>query len=284
VAPDTPAAIAGALASASSLATARWLRVRRHDVAVRGLCGTSGSPRKTPRPGVASRLRSPHAVRSGAALAGLFLGFLVAGPPGALLGAVAGVALPVWRRRRSESKAAAALEEQLPDAVSAMSAGLRAGLSLSRSIRFASEEVSPPLSGVLGDLVEREQLGVPLAQSLEEWTQRDGARDLRLVGGILQLHRRTGGDLPKVLDQLAGTLRERADAARELRGYTAQARLSGAILGGLPIGFFLFLSLTSRNDIAAAYRTPIGAGAIVLGLTLEAIAFVWIRRLLRVAL
>jgi len=104
------------------------------------------------------------------------------------------------------------------------------------------------------------------------------------VGGILQLHRRTGGDLPRVLDQLAATLRQRADAARELRGYTAQARLSGTILGGLPIGFFLFLSLTSRNDIAAAYQTPIGAGAIVLGLLLECAAFVWIRSLLRVDL
>jgi hypothetical protein len=46
----------------------------------------------------------------------------------------------------------------------------------------------------------------------------------------------------------------------------------------------LFLSLTSRNDIAAAYQTPIGAGAIVLGLLLECAAFVWIRSLLRVDL
>ena len=53
-------------------------------------------------------------------------------------------------------------------------------------------------------------------------------------------------------------------------------------MGGL--SFFLFLSLTSRNDIAAAYRTPIGAGAIVLGLLLEAAAFFWIRSLLRVDL
>jgi tight adherence protein B len=176
-----------------------------------------------------------------------------------------------------------ALEEQLPDAVSAMSAGMRAGLSLSQSIGFASNEVTPPLSETLRELVEREQLGVPLAASLEEWTAPQSTRDLRLVGGILQLHRRTGGDLPAVLDQLAGTLRQRAEATRELRGYTAQARLSGAILGGLPIGFFLFLSLTSRNDIAAAYRTPVGAGAIVLGLVLETLAFVWIKRLLRVA-
>jgi Flp pilus assembly protein TadB len=63
---------------------------------------------------------------------------------------------------------------------------------------------------------------------------------------------------------------------------TAQARLSGAILGLLPIGFFLFLSATSRGDVAAAYRSSTGATAIVLGLAMQAAAFAWIRRLLRV--
>ncbi|MDP9295081.1 MAG: type II secretion system F family protein, partial [Actinomycetota bacterium] len=227
--------------------------------------------------------RSRRVTRIGAALVGGALGALVAGPPGAALGLVAGITIPLWIRRRNAAKGAAALEEQLPDAVSAMSAGMRSGMSLSQSIRFAAGEVAPPLSRTLGELVEREQLGVPLAASLEDWTKPDLSHDLRLVGGILQLHRRTGGDLPAVLDQLAETLRNRADATRELRGYTAQARLSGAILGGLPIGFFLFLSLTSRNDIAAAYRTPIGGGAILVGLILEALAFVWIRHLLRVA-
>jgi tight adherence protein B len=220
----------------------------------------------------------------GGAVGGPLLGFVVAGPPGAALGFGAGLAVPVWLRRRRSARDAAALVDQLPDAVSNMSAGMRAGLSLSRSIGFAADEATAPLGSVLREVVDRERLGVPLASSLEGWTQPDNPRDLRLVGGILQLHRRTGGDLPRVLDQLAATLRDRADAARELRGYTAQARLSGGILGGLPIGFFLFLSLTSRNDIAAAYRTPIGAGAIVLGLVLEAAAFLWIRSLLRVDL
>jgi len=102
------------------------------------------------------------------------------------------------------------------------------------------------------------------------------------VVGVLQLHHRTGGDLPRVLDQLSQTLRDRRAATAEVRSLTAQARLSGAILGLLPVGFFLFLSVTSRDDIAAAYHSSAGATAIVAGLVLDAVAFVWIRRLLRV--
>jgi tight adherence protein B len=279
---EIPAVIAAALAVGAAGAAGCWMKGRGRERFVEAL---RVAPREV-RPSKGSFLAqfgSRRVAGIGAVLGGGLLGALVAGPPGAALGLAAGIAAPLWIRRRNALKEAAALEEHLPEAVSAMSAAMRAGMSLSQSIRFAGEEVPPPLSRTLGELVEREQLGVPLADSLEGWTQPDRSRDLRLVGGILQLHRRTGGDLPSVLDQLAETLRNRADATRELRGYTAQARLSGAILGGLPIGFFLFLSVTSRSDIAAAYRTPIGGGAIVVGLILEALAFVWIRRLLRVA-
>jgi tight adherence protein B len=78
------------------------------------------------------------------------------------------------------------------------------------------------------------------------------------------------------------TLRERIAAAREVRALTAQARLSGAILGLLPIGFFAFLWMTSRGDIEGAFDSPIGVGAIVIGLVLEGVAFLWIRALLEV--
>jgi tight adherence protein B len=278
---QAPAVIASVCACGAALSARRVVATRRHDEVVETLSPTKAA---RPRRSLTERLRTPRFIRVGGAGGGALAGLVLAGPPGAALGLCAGLAIPVWLRRRAAARDAATLVDQLPDVVSNMSAGMRAGLSLSRSIGFAADEATPPLAPVLRELVDREGLGIPLAASLEGWTEPDRPRDLRLVGGILQLHRRTGGDLPRVLDQLAATLRQRADAARELRGYTAQARLSGTILGGLPIGFFLFLSLTSRNDIAAAYRTPIGAGAIVLGLLLEATAFVWIRSLLRVDL
>jgi Flp pilus assembly protein TadB len=50
----------------------------------------------------------------------------------------------------------------------------------------------------------------------------------------------------------------------------------------LPIGFFGFLLLTSRKEMLDAIGTPLGGAALGIGFTLEALAFVWIRRLLEV--
>jgi len=200
-------------------------------------------------------------VPTGGAIAGLLVGGLV-------------------RRRRSRSRARAQALDQLVDAVAALTAALRAGRSLTQAIAYARDETVDPLRTHLARAIDRIETGTPLATALEEWAEIDGSDDVRLIVGVLDLHRRSGGDLPAVLEGLAETLRERRAADRELRALTAQARLSGIILGVLPIAFFCFLLLTSRREMLHAIATPLGGAALGIGLGLELLAFLWIRHLL----
>jgi tight adherence protein B len=215
-------------------------------------------------------------------VASLGLGGAVAGAPGVAAVAVAALVVPRARRRRARTRRAELVAAQLTDAVSGVATRLRAGLSLTQAIWSAVDEIEEPLGPSLRELVDRTTLGMPFDESVERWAATFPSAETRLVGCVLTLHRKTGGDAPAVLDQVARTLGERRAAAREIRSLTAQARLSGAILGLLPIGFFLFLSATSRGDMAVAYRSPGGAAAILAGLSMQAAAFVWIRWLLRV--
>jgi tight adherence protein B len=220
--------------------------------------------------------------RAAWALLGAAAGWLVVGPSAALVAAlIAGVA-HASRARRSERGRAAAMDEGMSDGVRAIAAGLRAGLSVPQALRFAAAEATPPLDATLAELVDAADVGEPLDDALHRWATQVGTADARLVEGVLGLHRRSGGDLPRVLDRVAETLRDRRAIAREVRALTAQARLSGAILGLLPVGFFAFLWLTSRRDIEGAFRTPAGLAALGAGAVLELLAFLWIRRLLEV--
>jgi tight adherence protein B len=209
-------------------------------------------------------------------------GWLVWHVIGAALATCLAVAVPRIRRRRADSRRAASLEDQLAEAITSLGAALRAGMSLSQAIGYVAAEGTEPLASTFQRASDRISLGVSLEDALDEWERETPGADGRLVAGVLRLHRRTGGELPVVLDQLATTLDERHAAMQEVHALTAQARLSGAILGFLPIGFFLFLAITSRDQIDAAFRTPAGIASVVIGLALQGLAFVWIRQLLRV--
>lgn len=208
---------------------------------------------------------------------------LVAVGPLLTLGGAAGVATAqhvVERRRRTKRRRRG--EEQLADAVTAISAGIRSGRSLPQSLAYARDEAERPLREGLDRLVGRVDVGMPVSEAVSAWAEELDSEDARLVTGVLELHRRSGGDLPSVLDGLSATLRERCAAHREVRALTAQARLSGVILGVLPIGFFGFLLLTSSGEMLDAITTPLGRTALGVGLGLEVLAFLWIRRLLEV--
>jgi tight adherence protein B len=216
------------------------------------------------------------------AVVGAAAGWFLAGAVGSFGGVLAGAAVPVGLRRRRTARRVRRLDEQLIDAVGAIASAVRSGRSLTQSIAIAAGEVDAPLGGLLDEATGRASLGVPLDEILDDLGRSIGGPDARLVTGVLLLHRRVGGTLAGSLDDLSRTLRSRRDGARELRSLTAQARLSAAILGLLPLGFFLFLSIVARSDVEAAYRSTAGATAIGLGLALQGAAFLWIRSLLRV--
>jgi tight adherence protein B len=275
---------AGAAASLSMWFAALGVRARGRDRVV-ARAGSLSPPARHVRPRErtsASRLLTDRRARAVISFAGAGLGLVAGGPPLALCGAAAGLAIPAAITRARESKRSERIGAQLGAATASIAAALRSGLSLQQAIRFASEEGAPPVSRSLARVVERESLGVPLEECLEQWASHEKSADVRLVASVMQLHHRVGGESPAVLDQAARTVGLRRAAARELRSLTAQARLSGAVLGLLPVGFFAFMSVVSRQDVRAAYTSAAGLASILVGLGLDAGAFLWIRKLLRV--
>ena len=266
-------ALASALLAIASLLAERSIGLARREV-LHDRLGRRVAPRR------AKRL-SPAAVPAGCGVAAVAAVAALGPTWTGILAATMFAAHRLVRRRRRDD-VARRRDEQLPDVVAALAAGLRGGLSLSGALAYARDEADAPSRQDLAQLVGRIDVGVPVVSALGEWADRVGAEDARLLVGVLDVHHRSGGDLPVVLDGVVATLRERRAAEREIRTLTAQARLSGAILGTLPIGFFAFLLLTSRQEMLAAIATPIGRVAVGAGLGLELAAFVWIRRLLEV--
>jgi tight adherence protein B len=213
---------------------------------------------------------------------GAVLGLRLAGPPGLIVVGLASASAPIAWGRRSARRTDELTERQLAEATESIAVALRSGLSVSRALEHAAAESELPLRTHLDAVREGRRLGIPLELALDRLADRIGSDDARLLVAVMSLHARSGGDLGAALEDVLATIRHRLAVRRELRGLTAQGRLSALVLGAVPLGFFLFLAVTSQRDLGPVYRSTAGTVMVLAGLALEALAFLWIRRILRV--
>lgn len=215
----------------------------------------------------------------GAGLFGAAAGFRLAGPVGGAAGLLAAPrGFEVWLERRLQVRRAG-LEGDLRDWVRALAAASRAGLSLRRALSEAGKDIGPALRPYLDRALSTLHGGATLEEVLDGLGADVGSADARLAAAVLTVHLRIGGDLAPLLDDVAETVARRLVARRDLRAITAQGRASGAVLALLPVAFVGLLSGMGGNGLGAFYRTPAGSGLLALGLALQGIGFMWIRRI-----
>jgi tight adherence protein B len=232
--------------------------------------------------GVLDPGRKPFRVVS--AMACAWLGSRLAGWPAAAMGVAAGAGLPVFVYRRRRRRRDDLLEGQLAELAEACGLALRGGFSPAQALEIAADEVEEPLAALVRTAVRQRGLGTSFERSLAWLVDSLGTEDARLFGLVVGAHHRSGGNVSGALAEVAATIRQRIAVRRELRALTAQGRISGAILGALPVAFFLVMAVTSHRELAPVYRSPAGAAMVVTGLVFEVLAYAWIRHLLRVAM
>jgi tight adherence protein B len=232
----------------------------------------------------AARARRRALAAAGVSVALGFVGFRLAGLPAAAASGAAGLALPEIRRRHRIRRRSELLEGQLAEVVESCALAVRSGFSVVQALAFAAEEMSDPMRGLVDRLMGEQGLGTPFDDALQAFGDAIATEDARLFVLVMGIHHRSGGNVAAALEEVASTIRHRSAVRRELRALTAQGRISGSILGGLPVAFFLVLAATSHRELSPVYRSAPGIAMIVGGLVLEALAYGWIRHLLKVDL
>jgi tight adherence protein B len=196
------------------------------------------------------------AIAVGGGLLGILLGSgsIVLG----LLCIVAAFIGPWIYLRRKKSKRFKAFSTGLADTLQLMSGSLSAGLSLGQSIDTIVREGSEPIAGEFRRVVIESRLGVTLEDSMDGMAERMESRDFKWVVMAIRIQREVGGNLAELLLTVAATLREREFMRRHVRALSAEGRLSAYILGGLPPGFLLYLTLSKPDYVGPLYATPMG--------------------------
>ena len=101
------------------------------------------------------------------------------------------------------------------------------------------------------------------------------------MAAALEVAATVGGRSAAALEGLAAGLRDRHDTQREAAALSAQARVSALVVGLAPLGSLAFSVLADRRVPAALVGTGPGRICLAAGIGLDALAFVWMHRVLR---
>ena len=206
-----------------------------------------------------------------------------------VIGGVIGFFLPrMWLGRRRASRLNA-FNKQLPDTITLIANALRAGSSFLQAIEMVVRESSPPVTVEFGRVVREVNLGLAFDVALENMVRRVRSDDLELMATAITIQHQVGGNLAEILDSIAFTIRERVRIKGEIRTLTAQQRLSGYVVAGMPIGLMGLLFVLAPGFTKPMFQNPPGimglpAGMIVLAIGgfFMFIGFMLIRRIVAI--
>jgi tight adherence protein B len=173
------------------------------------------------------------------------------------------VVLPAVYIESLRQKRVEAIEEQLDGFILALANALKATPSIGDAFKSVQTIVPDPLRQEIELAVKEMRVGSSLDQALLMMASRVGSRQLDAALSAILVGRQVGGNLPKILETTAGSLREMRRLEGVVRTRTAEGKMQLWVLGVFP-----FVLMFGLDAVSPGYFEPLkesmGGYAVVL--------------------
>ena len=190
--------------------------------------------------------------------------------------------LPIIYIRLRRQRRLKAFAKQLPYALDLIKSSLEAGHTLLRGLQVVVAEFADPISTEFRSAIEQSRLGLPLPRALEEMLKRVPQDDLRLLVVAVRVQAEVGSSLAIIIGRLSEIVRTRQRLQQQIKALTAQSRMSGILVGFLPIVMLGAFSIIQPSYTNTLFYDPSGQKILEVACVLDALAFLSIRKLLKV--
>jgi tight adherence protein B len=180
------------------------------------------------------------------------LGYLHSG----LILAVAGFIAPIMFVRTHQNRRRSKFVRQLADALMLLTNSLRSGYGFLKGLELIAKEMGDPISKELNRMLREVNLGTTVDDALLNLGRRMNSQDLDIVIGAYLVQKDVGGNLTEIMEKVAETIRERLRIQGDVRVLTTQGKLSGFVVGFMPVVVFLILILTAPDYFSVMFGPP----------------------------
>lgn len=184
--------------------------------------------------------------------------------------------------RSKKAKRLRAFGNQLGDALTLFSNSLRAGFSFMQAVSSVAREMPDPISKEFTTLLKEMSLGLSVEKALSNLMVRVPLADLELLVLAILIQKEVGGNLAEIIDTIAATIRERITIQREIKALTAQGKLSGIVVGLLPVFLGAMMAVINLEYVIVLFTHPLGQLMVGSGLVSMAFGVLIISRIVNI--
>lgn len=192
---------------------------------------------------------------------------------------IIGFVIPPFWVQKERKKRQQEFNKQLGESLVIMNNCIRAGFSFQQAMESIASDMPAPISTEFGKTIREMHYGVSQKDALNHMVERVKNRDLDLLVSAILTSAQVGGNLSDILEIIASTLRDRIRIKQEVRVLTAQGRVSGIVIGLLPVFILLALMVINPEYFALFFTTKTGKIMLAVSAVMEAIGFAVINKI-----
>lgn len=198
--------------------------------------------------------------------------------------AFAAIALfaPAFQIERMRLKRVEAIEEQIDGFILALANALKSTPSIGDAFKSVQVIVAEPLKKEI-ELANKEmRVGSTLEQAILLMASRVGSRQLDSALSAILVGRQVGGNLPKILDTTAQSLREMKRLEGVVRTKTAEGKMQLWVLAIFPFGLIFMINLVSPGYFSPLTESVVGYILVIIASIFWIASLVLARKILSV--
>ncbi|WP_323784650.1 type II secretion system F family protein [Thalassovita sp.] len=176
--------------------------------------------------------------------------FLVAIPLGAIL--------PYFYVLRTLKKRLKKFANEFPSALDIIVRGVSAGLPLSECLKTIANEAREPVRSEFNQLLNDQSVGIPLEKAVHRLAVRVPLPETSFFAIVLAVQSRSGGSLSEILTNLSSVVRGRKMLDAQIQTMSAEAKMSGRLIGAMPLLVAASLFYLSPDYITILTSTSVG--------------------------
>ncbi len=172
---------------------------------------------------------------------------------------------PKMRTKEIVKKRKDDLNLQFKEMLYSLSASLSSGKSLETSFRGVLKDLciiypdeETPIIKEIQLIIRRLDMNEQIEGILSDFAERSHLEDVRSFAGVLGICNKRGGNVVEIIRNTSNVINDKIEIKQEIATVLAQKKFEQKILGFMPVGLIIFLSLTQRDYMEPVFNTAAG--------------------------